>query len=395
MYCAYYEDARCRSCTELPLPYAVQLAVRQASVRSVLDPLGAWKWLDPAHSAEFGFRNKAKMVVSGSIEAPRLGILDITGAGIDLTRCPLYPPAMHAAFAPIADFLTRARVEPYALTARRGEVKYVLLTLAEHSGELMLRFVLRSQEPLDRMRKLLPTLYAQLPGLRVTTVNLLPEHKAVTEGDIEIPMSAQQMLRMQLNGLPLYVQPRSFFQTNSGVAAQLYLQARDWAQTIAAKSIWDLYCGVGGFALHCAPAAASVIGIESSAVAVASAMRSRAELDLTHLRFLVADASDPSALPDEHPQLLIVNPPRRGLGPGLSDWIEASQVQHLIYSSCNAESLARDLRRMPSLERREARLFDMFPHTRHTEVAVLLSRVNASPSAPSTLVFPATPLAAQ
>jgi|CXWL01.1.fsa_nt_gi 23S rRNA (uracil747-C5)-methyltransferase len=375
MHCPYYEDARCRSCTELPLPYAQQFAARLLAVQEALAPFGPWQWLEPALSPETGFRNKAKMVVSGTLDAPQLGILDAGGHGIDLTGCPLYPPAMQAAFAPIAEFLARAKVVPYDLNTRRGEAKYVLITLAEASGELMVRFVLRSQEALGRLQRELPQLQRELPTLRVATVNLLPEHKAVTEGEIEIPLTEQRALRMQINGLPLYLQPRSFFQTNTAIAASLYRQARDWAAVLAPASIWDLYCGVGGFALHCASVGTQVIGIEISAEAIASAERSRAELGFGHMHLRVGDASDPTQLPHEPPELLIVNPPRRGLGAKLSAWIDASPIQHLIYSSCNADSLARDLALMPSLRAREARLFDMFPHTRHAEVAVLLSRV--------------------
>ena len=71
---------------------------------------------------------------------------------------------------------------------------------------------------------------------------------------------------------------------------------------------------------------------------------------------------------------MVVNPPRRGIGADLAGWLETSGVRHVVYSSCNAESLARDLALMPSLRPVEARVLDMFPHTTHYEVLVLLSR---------------------
>ena len=85
---------------------------------------------------------------------------------------------------------------------------------------------------------------------------------------------------------------------------------------------------------------------------------------------------DATAYAGEHepPDLVVVNPPRRGLGAELSTWLETSGVRHVVYSSCNASTLARDLARMPSLRPVEARLLDMFPHTGHYEVAVLLRR---------------------
>ncbi len=374
MECAYYLDARCRSCTELPIAYPLQLDARIAAARRLLDPLGPWEWLAAAESSEAGFRNKAKMVVSGSIESPRLGILDASGNGIDLRACPLYPMPIQSAFAPIAAFLARAQVRPYDISTRSGEAKFVLLSVAEHSGDLMLRLVLRSRESLDRIIKNLPGLQSELPSLKVISVNLLPEHKAVTEGEIEIPLTRETDLRMLINGIPLYLRPRSFFQTNTAIAAALYAQVREWAASARPTTVWDLYCGVGGFALHCADVAESVLGIENTAEAVASAERSRIELGLENVRFMLADASNPAHLPAPLPDVLIVNPPRRGIGAALCEWIEQSRIPQLIYSSCNPESLARDLSRMPRLRPRYARLFDMFPHTQHAEVAVMLSQ---------------------
>jgi 23S rRNA (uracil747-C5)-methyltransferase len=116
-----------------------------------------------------------------------------------------------------------------------------------------------------------------------------------------------------------------------------------------------------------------VRGVETSAEAVTSARLSAAEAGLTEVTFDVGDAGAVVGRPDV-PELVVVNPPRRGIAPELSAWLESSGVPSVVYSSCHAESLARDLARMPSLRPRRIRLLDMFPHTWHGEVAVLLER---------------------
>jgi 23S rRNA (uracil747-C5)-methyltransferase len=374
MKCAYFEAGRCRSCSEIAIPYPAQLAAKDAHARAALAPHRDAIWDAPFASPEAAFRNKAKMVVAGSIEAPTLGILDPGGTGVDLSACPLYPPALAAAFAPIAAFITRARIAPYDVGARRGELKYVLLTLAAHSGELMLRFVLRSQEPLARIRKLLPELLATLPQLAVVSANLQPEHKAVLEGEEEILLGPRDRLTMRLNGLPLHLRPKSFFQTNDHVAAALYARARDWVDAIDPPALWDLFCGVGGFALHCAAGRRAITGIEISREAIASAEQSRDEVGIADLQFRALDAADFALDQAGVPPLVIVNPPRRGIGAPLAQFLDASPTRHLVYSSCNAESLAADLARMPGLRLRRAGVFDMFPHSRHYEVLALLER---------------------
>jgi 23S rRNA (uracil747-C5)-methyltransferase len=178
---------------------------------------------------------------------------------------------------------------------------------------------------------------------------------------------------MRVNDIDLHLRPQSFFQTNTDVAAALYRQAVEWVDEVDPASLWDLYCGVGGFALHCAAPHRQVTGIELSAEAIVSAKASAAALGLG-VAFEAGDATAFALRAAEPPEMVVVNPPRRGIGPELAAWLEGSGVRQVVYSSCNAASLARDLAAMPSLRPTRARLLDMFPQTTHYEVVTLLQR---------------------
>ncbi len=369
LQCVYFDANRCRSCSELPRPYDQQLAAKQAQAQTALAPF-APSWLAPWASASSGFRNKAKMAIGGTISAPTLGLLDGSGAGIDLLGCALYSPTMQAAFAVIREALIAAKVPPYDLLQRRGEGKYVLLTEAPGTGELLLRFVLRSSEATERIRKQVSALQTALPKLRVVSINLLPEHKAVTEGETELLLTEQNSIRCKINGIDMYLTPRSFLQTHSIGAAALYTQARDWIDSRQPRSVWDLYCGVGGFALHSAAPDRQIVGVESTAEAINAARLSDANIE-----WICADASVWASAQPKSADCIIVNPPRRGIGPQLAFWLNASQSATLLYSSCNVLSLARDLTAMPQYRIAAARVFDLFPHTKHFETLVLLDRV--------------------
>jgi 23S rRNA (uracil747-C5)-methyltransferase len=376
MHCDNYAAGRCRSCTLLEQPYPQQLQGKLDHCQALLAEHQGVEWLAPVTSPEGGFRNKAKMVVSGTAASPLLGITDAQGKGVDLADCPLYPPALQACFAPIARFIASADITPYDVASRRGELKFVLVTLAEDSGELMVRLVLRSQGTLARIRKHLPSLLAALPRITVVSVNLQPEHKAILEGEQEIFLTVQQSLTMRLNGMALHLRPKSFFQTNTAVAAALYRQAGAWVEELNPATLWDLFCGVGGFALQCADGVRKVTGIELSAEAIASAEQSRQELGLQRVEFQSLDAAHFTREGSEAPELVIVNPPRRGIGSELCAFLEAAvDTRWVIYSSCNSESLARDLQQIPGWRLRRARLLDMFPHTPHYEVIILLERI--------------------
>ena len=168
---------------------------------------------------------------------------------------------------------------PYDVATRRGELKHVLLTESP-DGELMLRLVLRSTALEARVRSRLPALLEAVPALRVVTINVQPEHKAVLEGEREIVLTDTATLPMRLaTGVTLRLGPRSFFQTNTAVAEALYDQARAWVRDLPdVRTVWDLYCGVGGFALHLAGPGREVLGVEVSADAIAAASATSTEL---------------------------------------------------------------------------------------------------------------------
>ena len=371
MQCGYFDGGMCRSCTLMGMAYDSQIIGKIENARALLAAWPDARWLPPMASSDRGFRNRAKMVVGGTSDNPTLGILDQRQQGVDLTGCGIISAGLRAAFGPIAAFIARARITPYDIPARRGELKHVLLTESP-DGELMLRFVLRSTEPLGRMRKHLSSLLADLPGLAVVTANLLPQHKAVLEGDEEIALGGGDSLAMRLDNVLLHLRPASFFQTNTEIAMGLYAQARDWIDEVAPRNVWDLYCGVGGFALHVAAPGRAVHGVEVSAPAVESARRSASEAGLDNVTFAVGDAT--ALASGEAPDAVIVNPPRRGLGEKLCATLEASGIPTIVYSSCNAVTLARDIAAMPAYMPQRIRLFDMFPQTDHYETMVMLTR---------------------
>lgn len=360
---------------------AQQLAAKSARCAALLPSIALDAWLPPVAGGIIEFRNRAKLAVGGASGDVSLGILDARGEGVDLTDCLIHEEAIHLVIPVLAGFLNRTGLEPYSVPRRRGELKYVHVT-ASPAGALMIRFVVRSEAALEVISARATELRQAIPQASVVSVNLLPEHKAVLEGESEVLLLGSS-LSMELGDVALHLRPQSFFQTNTSVALALYEQAAEWVAQVQPDSLWDLYCGVGGFALFAAGGSGAygvrpprqTVGVEMSEQAIRSAERSALEASLP-ATFVVGDATEfaLAATTDEHPELVIVNPPRRGIGETLAGWIEDSAIHHVIYSSCNPESLASDLARMPSMRVRGARLFDMFPHTSHLEVAVLLER---------------------
>lgn len=395
MQCDYFNNQRCRSCTLINVPFNDQLALKEKITRAALQEFKHIDWLEPFASPAEQYRNKAKMVIGGTSGNISFGILDHEGFGVDLSECGILSPGITAAIPAVRRMIGTARVTPYQVPARQGELKHVLITESPEQ-RLMIRFVLRSTEAIPRIKNQLPRLLSELPAALVVSANLLPEHKAVTEGEQEVLLSDIESLPMRINEITLQLRPQSFFQTNTVVAAALYREFQQWCGGTSGV-IWDLYSGVGGFAMHAATMHAAtashttgvplrIIGVESSTEAVRSANLAAEQLVLknkrTTIEFITGDAynyarnstfTNPSAKAD----LVIVNPPRRGIGIKLATWLETNRVPQVIYSSCNPKSLAADLALMPSLHPVRMRMFDMFPQTKHVEVLCHLKRTSS------------------
>ncbi|ELY2861034.1 23S rRNA (uracil(747)-C(5))-methyltransferase RlmC [Cronobacter sakazakii] len=374
MHCALYDAGRCRSCQWIEQPLDTQLAAKMTDLQTLLAGLPVGEWGAPVSGPEQAFRNKAKMVVSGSVEKPLLGMLHRDGTPVDLTECPLYPASFYAVFAALKPFIARAGLTPYNVARKRGELKYLLLTQSTLDGGLMLRFVLRSKEKLEQLRAALPGLLAELPQLKVVTANIQPVHMAIMEGDEEIWLTQQQALAESFNGVPLWIRPQSFFQTNPTVASALYATARDWVRALPVNHMWDLFCGVGGFGLHCATPEMTLTGIEIAPEAIASARASAQALGLRNVHFQALDSTDFATGQQAVPDLVLVNPPRRGIGKALCEYLSRMAPRYIIYSSCNAQTMAKDIGELPGYRIARVQLFDMFPHTAHYEVLALLVR---------------------
>ncbi|MBR5950913.1 MAG: methyltransferase domain-containing protein [Actinomycetaceae bacterium] len=392
MHCEYWESEACRSCTALEIPYDVQLADKDAHARSILADYPEIEWLTPATSAPAGFRNKAKMAVGNTAEQPTLGLLDKNFVGVDTSNCPLYDSRLREIFPVLREFIGLAKLTPFDVPSGRRELKHLIVTVSP-DGLFMVRFVLRSTEAEVRIRKHLPWLLERIGSYSVVTINILPGRVARVEGEQEIILTERDYVDMDFGRFSLRLRPRSFFQTNTAVARELYEQARVWVDEICAAEdvehgggadgdagvdaanvpvrVWDLFCGAGGFALSVAGEGREVFGVEISEDAVLSASESARQAGID-AQFVVADLQR-GTYDFPAPDVAIVNPPRRGIA-DLTSWLEGCGARWLIYSSCNPDSLARDLAALESYTPVKARIFDMFPHSSHVETLVLLKR---------------------
>lgn len=359
--CSYFQKNLCQSCDLIHLDEEQYKKIKQShySERLVTSP------------STFHSRNKAKMVVSGTVTHPKLGLIDQ-----DLSQCPLYSQSMQNFFSELKPFITEVHLIPYDVTSKKGELKYIILFEGQNTKKQMLRFVLRSKESLDRIKKIVPQLKTKFPTLELISVNFQPEHKAIIEGEEEIVLTNEPYIIDKIANYSFPLGPKSFYQVNTPVAEKLFGLAASKAQKIKPKLALDLYCGVGTFATFVAPFAEKVIGIEISEEAIEYANVGKEINKLSNLEFHSGDVetylkNNPNIKPD----LVIVNPPRRGLNEEIIQLIKKLKPTHLFYSSCNPETLERDLKSLTTIyEVIDQTPFDLFTFTSHLEVFTELRR---------------------
>jgi 23S rRNA (uracil747-C5)-methyltransferase len=364
-FCGYFKENICRSCGLLETDYEQQIALKEAVMA---EAIGKVK-IDPSVRSEVaGFRNKAKLVVSGTTNNPILGLIEK-----EILNCPVHDPVINRILTDLIPFIKHAKLVPYHIAERKGELKGIILF---HGDETYIRFVLRSRESLDRIRKNLPELLASHPDIKSVSVNIQPIHQAILEGEEEIHLGPENFLTQSYGNIKLRIRPQAFVQTNQLVARKLYQTAAQWVKETRAKRFLELFSGQGAFSFHCAEFVTEATGIEINPEAVKMSQETASVLGLTHLHFLALDAGKSLELiRKKAPDIILVNPPRRGLAESIKI-LEDVLPEWIIYSSCSAASLKGDLDQLKNnyiIER--ARLFDMFPHTTHFETLVLLKRI--------------------
>lgn len=374
-FCSYYNQSVCRSCDLITVDYTDQIKIKEQKLKTALKELTNLELENTITSPQLGFRNKAKFSVTGTLENPVIGLTGDTSLdeGRELLECSLHVPEINSFLPHLKEFIKITSLTPYSISEKKGELKGIIVFYSGNSKEAYVRFVLRSKESIDRIRKHKDFLTGKIPSLRCISVNIQPVPHAIPEGDTEIFISDVHSITHQLGKIHFSLGPRAFVQTNQVVAEKLYATAAEWVNESRLSKFMELFCGQGAFSLFSAPSISKGLGIEINPDAVKEANKTAQELGLNNLQFKAADAQVvESEIKQFHPEIILVNPPRRGLGKSC-ELIMNSKPEMIIYSSCNYETLASDLSKLADdfiIER--IKIFDMFPHTSHFETLVQL-----------------------
>ena len=401
-FCKHY--GVCGGCKWQCLAYEHQLKYKQQQVvdaltrigkvelPEVMPIMGSEKTREYRNKLEFTFSNKRWLTweeVAENVEYDNMNALGfhIPGAFdkvLDIQECALMQGLNNRLRNGIRDFANAEGIPFYDLRSHSGVLRGMMLRTST-TGEVMLLVQARVESDGDKvcLEKTLRYVADNFP--EVTSLLYVINNKCNdTFGDLEVvTYKGTDVIYEEMEGLRFKVGPKSFYQTNSEQAYNLYKVAREFAALTGEEVVYDLYTGTGTIANFVAAKAKKVVGIEYVEDAIIDA-RVNAELNgFDNLAFFAGDMKDilTRDFIDEQgrPDVIITDPPRAGMHADVVDTILFAAPKRIVYVSCNPATQARDLQLLDVDYKVVAvQPVDMFPHTHHVENVVLLERKDAN-----------------
>ena len=379
---------RCGGCQFWHMDYAEEQRLKAQRVRDALARIGGW---DPGPvtllGAEtcLGYRNKAQYPVAPGAHGPVAGFFQArTHQVLPVERCLIQTEQADLARRAVLDWMARWQVPAYDETTGHGTVRHIYVRTATGTGQVLVCIVAASDR-LPHGDDLTARLRAAVPGLKSVVHNVHRRPGNAVLGPEFRNLWGDGTVEETLCGLRFRLSARSFFQVNRVQAQRLYGLALDMAALGRADTVLDLYCGTGTITLTMARRAGKVYGVEVVEAAIADARENARANGVENVEFFCADAGAAAArfaAQGVEPQVILVDPPRKGLAPEVIDAMARMAPERIVYVSCDPATLARDVARLQrqGYTPTEVRAVDMFPRCAHVESVVLLTRREGTPA---------------
>ncbi len=374
--CPYFP--RCGGCTWRHMDYGEELRLKRQRVQDALARIGGSaveveEILGAEETARY--RNKSIWPVSpsGAVGFYRARTHEV----VDAERCLLVNAAAEAAADALRGWMARYRVPGYDETTGRGLIRH-LFTRSSAAGETLLCIVANASA-LPHEAELADALRAACPGAVGVVLNTNTRRTNVVLGEQYRTLWGADRIEDTLCGLRFTLSVPSFYQVNRAQCERLYAKAAEFAALTGRETLLDLYCGAGTIGLTLAKDAKRVLGAEIVPEAIEDARENAARNGIANAEFFCGDASAVAAkLAAEglRPDVVTVDPPRRGLAEDVVRAIADMAPQRVVYVSCDPATLARDVKRFSTLGYEAARAcaVDMFPKADHVETVCCLSK---------------------
>lgn len=377
--CPYFP--RCGGCTYRHIRYEEELRLKKQRVQDNLSRIGG---SDVTVEEILGardtlrYRNKAQYPVSkdGAVGFYRARTHEV----IECEHCLLVKPEADAAAEALREYMQSCRVAGYDEKTGRGLVRHLYIR-SNAAGESLV-CVLVNGDKLPKEDRLVTLLRDACPKCTGIVLGTNTKKGNVILGDRYRTLWGSDRLEDTLCGKTFRLSVPSFYQVNRIQAERLYAKAIEFAGLTGQETVLDLYCGAGTITLALSDHAKKVLGAEIVPEAIDDARENAARNGVKNVEFFCGDASDVAkklARENLRPDVITVDPPRKGLAADVVESIAEMQPGRVVYVSCDSATMARDVKRLADLgyTAQRACAVDMFPRADHVETICLLSKLNA------------------
>ena len=375
----------CGGCALRHMDYAEELRFKRGKVFDALTRLGGAELEDlPILGAEEtdGYRNKALFPVGERDGVPVAGFYRARSHEVvAVDRCLLQAEHADAAKNAVLDWMKRFRVPVYDEIRHEGLVRHVYVRSAFGTGQALVCVVANGKK-LPHEQELTDAIRAAVPEVSSIVLAVNEEKTNVVLGAEYRTLWGADAIDDTLLGLTFRLSPRSFYQVNREQAQRLYELALSFADLKNTDVALDLYCGTGTITLLLAQRCGRAVGVEVVPAAIEDAKENARRNGIENAEFFCADAGEAAKrFADEGvtPDVITVDPPRKGLSSDVIDAIAQMSPARVVYVSCDPGTLARDVKLLTDrgYALQTAQAVDLFPRTPHVETVVLMSRAGS------------------
>ncbi len=382
---------RCGGCTLQHLDYKKQLEYKENKVKNCLIRIGGFDAeyingiTEPILGMDnpYNYRNKAQFPVGkGKDGRPVIGFYAQRSHDIiDSDSCCIQSEISNDIAGIVRAWMTEYGIEPYDEAAHTGTIRHIVTRSGFVTGEVMVCLVTlkRKIKHLDELVNRL----LQIEGMTSICLNINTEKTNRILGDEIISVYGKPYIEDYIGEIRYRISPLSFYQVNPVQTEKLYGTALEYAALTGNETVWDLYCGIGTISLFLARNAKNVLGVEIVPQAIVDA-EVNAKINGIDNAMFIAGASEevcpslahnPATMHFAKPDVIVVDPPRKGCDGKLLDTILEAKPERVVYVSCDPATLARDLKILCESEYKleRVRACDMFGMSGHVETCVLLT----------------------
>ena len=371
----------CGGCAFWHMDYEEECRLKADRVRTCLNRIGG-ESLDTvpilAAPGWEGYRNKAQYPVARDKGRAYAGFFrEGTHEVVETGRCRILPEETDRVKSIVMDYVNKNRVPVYDEQTHKGLLRHIYVRRGAVSGQILVCLVVNG-DGLPRVSALIDALKA-VPGFTTLVLSVNTRKGNVVLGDKFVTLYGPGYIEDTLCGLNFRLSARSFYQVNHAQAQRLYETAISMANITKDDLVLDLYCGVGTITLAMASAAGRVMGVEVVPQAIEDAKDNARRNGIENAEFFCADAGEAALRLEQQgirPDIITVDPPRKGLNQDAIDAIAQMSPKRLVYISCDPATLSRDTALLKHQGFRVERVVaaDLFPRCSHVETVVLLSR---------------------